>query len=152
MAKSYDEYRKDYPVALDVIAECLSHSHIAYLENIALRFAYAIEEKTLDLKDGNEHKFLSAVLVKATNEMFATIGSLRYGALLASHQHARSVLELYAALEHVYCTPEKRERKLEKFVEYSNVATYLHYQELANALVKRHCDARRICAKLSGFG
>ena len=139
MAKPYKEYAMDYPAALAVIADCLSHSHLAHLESIALRFAHALEEKTLDLKDGNERKFLSAVLVKATNEMFATVGSLRYGALLASHQHARSILELFATLEHVYCNPEKRERKLEKFVEYPNVAGFLHYRDwrmrLSNGVV-----------------
>lgn len=139
MAKPYNEYAMNYPAALAVIADCLSHSHLAYLESIALRFAHALEEKTLDLKDGNERKFLSAVLVKATNEMFATVGSLRYGALLAGHQHARSILELFATLEHVYCNPEKRERKLEKFVEYPNVAGFLHYRDwrmrLSNGVV-----------------
>lgn len=129
MAKPYHEYAKDYPVALAGITDCLSHSHLPRLENIALRFAHALEEKTLDLKDGNECEFLSAVLVKTTNEMFAAIGSLRNGALLACYHHARSVLELFAALEHVYCNPSKRERKLEKFVEYPNVARYLHYRD-----------------------
>ena len=129
MTKPYHEYAKDYPVALASIADCLSHSHLPRLENIALRFAHALEEKTLDLKDGNEREFLFAVLVKTTNEMFATVGSLRNGALLASHHHARSVLELFAALEHVYCNPSKRERKLEKFVEHPNVEKYLHYRD-----------------------
>ena len=141
MTKPYHEYAKDYPVALVVIADCLSHSHLPRLENIALRFAHALEEKTLDLKDGNECEFLSAVLVKTTNEMFATVGSLRIGALLASHHHARSVLELFAALEHVYCSPSKRERKLEKFVEYPNVEKYLHFRDwqmrLSNGVVTK---------------
>ena len=129
MTKPYHEYAKDYPAALASIADCLSRSHLSRLENIALRFAHAIEEKTLDLKDGNEREFLSAVLVKTTNEMFATVGSLRNGALLACYHHARSIIELCAALEHVYCIPSKRERKLEKFVEYPNVAKYLHYRD-----------------------
>lgn len=136
MTKPYHEYAKDYPVALASIADCLSHSHLSRLENIVLRFAHAIEEKTLDLKDGNEREFLSAVLIKTTNEMFATVGSLRNGALLACHHHARSVLELFAALEHVYCNPSKRERKLEKFVEYPNVANYLHFRDWQRRLSK----------------
>lgn len=35
-------------------------------EQIALRFAYALEEKFLDLKQGNECRFLFDFLAKAT--------------------------------------------------------------------------------------
>ncbi len=127
MTKSFSEYAADYPRAMAIIADCLSRSYLPRLENIALRFSHALEEKILDLKAGNERVFLVAVLVKTVNEMLAVMGSLRNGALLSSYHHARSIHELFAALEHTYCAPSKRERKLEKFIEYPNVARYLHY-------------------------
>jgi hypothetical protein len=129
VSKQYSEYIKDYPAALAVIADCLNHSHLPRLENIALRFSHALDEKTLDLKDGHEREFLIAVLVKTVNEMFAAIGSLQHGALLASYHHARSIFELFASLEHVYSKPSKQERRLEKFHEYPKVAKYLHCRE-----------------------
>ena len=55
MIKKFSEYLKYYPGALDKINECLIHSHLQYLENIALRFSYALEEHVLDLKSGNEN-------------------------------------------------------------------------------------------------
>jgi hypothetical protein len=70
MSEQYLHYIKSYPAALAEIADCLSRSSLPYLENIALRFSYALEEKVLDLKSGNEQAFLTAVLVKVTNEMF----------------------------------------------------------------------------------
>jgi hypothetical protein len=139
MTKPFLEYADVYTIALGTIADSLSHSNLPRLENIALRFGHAVEEKTLDLKDGKEREFLSAILIKTTNELFAAVGCLRNGALLACHHHARAVLELFAALEHVYRKPSKRERRLEKFVEHQNVMHYLHYQDwqerLANGRV-----------------
>lgn len=129
MSQQYYEYSKSYPTALGVIADCLGRSHLSQLENIALRFSHALEENALDLKDGNEREFLSAVLVKTVNEIFATIGSLRHGALLSCYHHPRSIFELFAAIEHIYCNSSKRQRKLEKFVEYPKVARYLYFQE-----------------------
>ena len=129
MSEPYLDYTKGYPAALASIAGCLSRTSLPYLENIALRFSYALEENILDLKSGNEQAFLTAVLVKVTNEMFGEIGALRNGALLASYHHARAVLELFASLEHVYCKPSKKERKLGKFIEYPNVSKYVHFQE-----------------------
>jgi hypothetical protein len=61
--------------------------------------------------------------------MFALIGTLRYGAFLSSYHHTRSIFELYAALEHMYCVPTKRERRLEKYVEYKEIAKFLHYRD-----------------------
>ena len=136
MITPYHEYAKGYPNAIASIATCLAGSHLAKLEAIALRFAHALEENTLDLKQGNEREFLCDILVQATNEMFAMIGCLRNGALLPSYHHMRSVLELYASLEHVYCAPAKRERKLEKFVEYPNVSKYLHSHSWQQQLSK----------------
>lgn len=136
MNTPYHEYAKGYPKAIASIAACLADSHLAKLEAIALRFAHALEENTLDLKQGNEREFLCDILVQATNEMFAMIGCLRNGALLPSYHHTRSVLELYASLEHVYCAPAKRERKLEKFVEYPNVSKYLHSHSWQQQLSK----------------
>jgi len=125
----YLDYAKGYPAALATIADRLTRTYLPDLENIALRFSYALEENILDLKSGNEQTFLTAVLVKVTNEMFGEIGALRNGALLASYHHARAALELFASLEHVYCTSSKKGRKLEKFIEYPNVSKYLHFQE-----------------------
>jgi hypothetical protein len=99
------------------------------LENVALRFSHAIEEGALDLKSGCERGFLLAVLVKTVNEMFATIGSLRHGALTACYHHPRSILELLVALEYVYCKPSKRERRLEKFIAYADVAKYRLFRD-----------------------
>lgn len=125
MSASFSEYVNAYPRALASIDNCLKDSHLPKLEEIGLRFAHALEEETLNLKEGNEREFLSDVLVKTTNEIFALVGSLRNGALLPSYHHARSVLELFATLEHVYCNATKRDRKLEKFVEYPSLAKYL---------------------------
>jgi len=129
MTKQYFEYQKHYPAALAAIEDCLRRSHLSRLENVALRFSHALEEETLDLKDGNEREFLLSVLVKTVNEMFATIGSLRHGALISCYHHPRSVFELFAALEHIYCNPSKLQRKLEKFLEYPNVAKYLYFHD-----------------------
>jgi hypothetical protein len=134
MSEQYLDYIKSYPAALAEIADCLSRSSVPYLENIALRFSYALEEKVLDLKSGNEQAFLTAVLVKVTNEMFGEIGALRNGALLASYHHARAALELFASLEHVYCNPSKKQRKLDKFIQYPNVSKYQHFQEWQTCL------------------
>ncbi len=135
MTKPYSEYVKDYPSALAVIADCLRRSHLPRLENVALRFSHALDEKTLDLKDGNEREFLMALLAKTVNEMFASIGSLRHGALLTCYHHARSLFELFASLEHIYCKPSKQKRKLEKFHEYPKVAKYLHCRERQRELL-----------------
>lgn len=134
MSELYLDYVKDYPAALAEIEGCLIQTHLPYLENIALRFSYALERRILDLKSGNEQAFLTAVLVKVTNEMFGEIGALRNGALLASYHHARAVLELFASLEHIYCKSSKKERKLEKFIEYPSVSKYLHFQEWQKCL------------------
>jgi hypothetical protein len=127
MLEPYLDYAKSYPAALAVIEDCLIQTDLPKLENIALRFSYALDKKILDLKSGNEQAFLTAVLVKVTNEMFGEIGALRNGALLASYHHARAVLELFASLEHIYCKSSKKERKLEKFIEYPSVSKYLHF-------------------------
>lgn len=127
MPEQYSEYIKRYPIALDAIRDCLIKSHLPHLENVTLRLSHALEENILDLKDGNEKIFLTSVLVKTVNELFATIGSIKYGGLLACYHHSRSIFELLASLEHVYSNPSKRKRKLEKFIEYQYLARYLHY-------------------------
>lgn len=129
MPTPFHEYAKAYPKLLASADACLRGSLLPKLEEIALRFAHALEGRALDLKEGNERVFLSEVLVKTTNEMFATIGSLRNGALLPSYHHTRSVLELAAALDYVYRNPAKRERRLEKFVEYVKVSRYSHFKK-----------------------
>lgn len=136
MAKSISQYFADYPVALLAIQDYLAQSNLPRLEDVALRFTHALEEKLLDLKEGNEKIFLSALLTKATNEMFATVGALRNGGWLACHHHARAVVETFAALDHVYCTPLKKERKLRKFIEYDGLAKYQHYTEWKEKLEK----------------
>jgi Family of unknown function (DUF5677) len=148
MDTPFHKFADAYPKAIDSIATCLKDTHLSKLEEIALRFVHALEEGSLDLKEGNERAFLCAVLVKATNEIFGMVGALRNGALLPSYYHARSVLELFASLEHVYCNPPKKQRKLEKFLEYPLLAKYLHYQswkqqveagETSEEQFKKHC-------------
>lgn len=130
----YSEYIKLYPSALDEIIDCLRNSHLPQLENVALRLSYALENKILDLKKDKEKVFLTTILVKTVNESFATIGSIEHGALLASYHHIRSIFELFACLEHVYSNPSKRERKLEKFIEFPNIANYLYLRKLDEQL------------------
>lgn len=139
MSSPFPQYIKLYPEALKLVNDCLGNSKLPVLEEIALRFCHAIESKSLDLKSGNEHTFLSDLLTKATSEMFALIGVMRNGALIPAYHHTRSILELYSALEHIYCVLPKRERKLEKYVEFKSVARYLHYRER-----KRLFDAGQI--------
>jgi hypothetical protein len=130
----FSEYIAGYPKALSSFIECLHQSKLQILEQIALRFSHALEGKTLDLKAGNERAFLSDILVKTTTEMFAIIGVLRNGAFLPAYHHTRSIFELYAALEYVYSDPAKCERRLEKYVEYRNVARFLHYRDYKRQL------------------
>ncbi len=129
MSSSFPQYIKLYPEALKLVNDCLGNSKLPTLEEVALRFCYALESKSLDLKTGYERIFLSDLLTRTTSEMFAVVGVMRNGALIPAYHHARSILELYSALEHIYCVPTKRERKLEKYVEFKNVAKYLHYRE-----------------------
>jgi Family of unknown function (DUF5677) len=129
MSPPFPQFIKLYPEALRQVNACLGNSKLSILEEIALRFCYALESKSLDLKTGNERIFLSDLLTKTTSEMFAMIGTMRNGALIPAYHHTRSILELYSALEHIYCVPTKRKRKLEKYVEFKSVAKYLHYRE-----------------------
>ncbi len=73
MSSPFPQYIKLYPEALKLVNDCLGNSKLPILEEIALRFCHAIESKSLDLKSGNEHTFLSDLLTKATSEMFAII-------------------------------------------------------------------------------
>lgn len=129
MSPPFPQFIKLYPEALKQVNACLGNSKLPILEEIALRFCYALESKSLGLKSGNERIFLSDLLTKTTSEMFAMIGTMRNGALIPAYHHTRSILELYSALEHIYCVPPKRERTLEKYVEFKSVAKYLHYRE-----------------------
>jgi hypothetical protein len=134
MATPFDEFTNAYPKALASFETCLKGSYLPQLEAIALRFAHAVEEETIDLREGNEREFLSAILARATSEMFAMIGAMRNGALLPSYHNARAILELFASIEHVYCNSSTKLRKLEKFVEYPKVAKYLHFQSCTQQL------------------
>lgn len=137
MPSPFPQFMTLYPEALKQIAACLSKSKLPILEDIALRFCYALENKTLDLKNGDERHFLSDLLTKTTSEMFALIGAMRNGALIPTYHHTRSILELYAALEHIYCVPAKQERKLKKYIEFKNLAKYLHYSKRKQLLAAR---------------
>jgi|CXWL01.1.fsa_nt_gi hypothetical protein len=121
MSPPFPQFIKLYPEALKEINACLGNSKLPILEEIALRFCYALENKSLDLKSGNERIFLSDLRTRTTSEMFAMIGTMRNGALIPAYHHTRSILELYSALEHIYCVPPKRDRKLEKYVEFKSV-------------------------------
>ncbi|MBP8116188.1 MAG: hypothetical protein KAY09_00525 [Nitrospira sp.] len=134
MPSPFPQFTRLYPEALKQVAACLSNSKLPILEEIALRFCYALENKTLDLKNGDERLFLSDLLSKTTSEMFAMIGTMRNGALIPAYHHTRSILELYSALEHIYCVPAKQERKLKKYIEFKNVAKYLHYRKRKHLL------------------
>ena len=127
MTRKFTEYIEYYPEGLDKINECLRHSHLHYLENVALRFSHAIEEHVLDLKSGNENTFLIGILAKSVNEMFATIGSLRNGALNASFHHPRCLNELFATLEYVYSKSDKFKHRMEKYIEYPHFNMYKHF-------------------------
>ncbi len=142
MSIPFAEFKKLYPEALKQAGDCLSKTKLSILEEIALRFCHALEEHSLDLKQGKERVFLSDLLTKTTNELFALIGTLRYGAFLSSYHHTRSIFELYAALEHVYCVPSKVARKLEKYVEYKEIAKFLHYRDRKRLLSTGHISEK----------
>lgn len=75
MVTPFGEFTNAYPKALASFEACLKGSYLPKLEAIALRFMHAVEEETVDLREGNEREFLSAVHVRATNEMFAMVGA-----------------------------------------------------------------------------
>lgn len=86
MSSSFHQYIKLYPEALKLVNDCLGNSKLPILEEIALRFCYALENRSLDLKSGNERIFLSDLLTRSTSEMFAVIGVMRSGALIPAYQ------------------------------------------------------------------
>ncbi len=131
----FEQYIADYPGVLLTLQTALLQSKLPILEDIACRFMYALELNVLDLKEGDERTFLTDVLVKVTTEMLATIGVLRHGTFIPAYHHTRSMFELYAALEYMYSVPTKKQRRLEKFIEYPNLGKFLHYRELKNELI-----------------
>lgn len=57
MFPPFPQFIKLYPEALKQVNACLGNSKLPILEEIALRFCYALENKSLDLKSGNERIF-----------------------------------------------------------------------------------------------
>jgi hypothetical protein len=138
----FEDYIAQYRGIFETLQKQLAKSKLSMLEDIACRYMYSLEFKLLDLKEGNEQTFLTDILVKATTEMFASVGVLRHGTFLPAYHHTRSIFELYAALEHMYSIPAKKQRRLDKYIEFPNLAKFLHYRDL-----KRELDAGSINEK-----
>ncbi len=138
----FEDYIASYASVLGALQKHLAKSKLFILEDIACRYMYSLEMKILDLKEGNEQTFLTDTLVKATTEMFATIGVLRHGTFLPAYHHTRSIFELYAALEYMYSVSDKKQRRLDKYIEFPNLAKFLHHRNL-----KKDLDAGRIDEK-----
>lgn len=124
-----------YGQVVTIFQKILAESKLSGLEYLTLQLSDVIEQNGVPLPEGEPGNFIHEVVAKALNEAWGLIGCLRAGAYTSSFHHARSIIELYAAMSFFFSNQKKIAKRAKKFFAYKKIYFLNHYTGLKKQLL-----------------
>lgn len=106
----------------------LREGDLGLLRQLVLRLAYHLDREGIHFGNETEQGIAREILGKIVAEGWGLLACLEAGVYLPSFHHARSGVELLAALNHLFGDPVEREKRVRRYIEFPKVQYYLLFE------------------------
>jgi hypothetical protein len=108
----------------------LSTTELPVLERLTLKLAFIHNRGVVTFPATAAGRSCQAALMKLSNELFSFCAALRAGSLYGAWHHLRGIIEVNAALFHIFADAATSARRANQFVEYDRLSEWKVHRRL----------------------